>query len=370
MKLTSLPLTPTCTFCGQAIEKPQPLDAKHMGECNMGRCQCGAIYASDATGHNIGNAMVECLVHACNGNWDLAWNLLPDEDYLTGRLEDYDEVTHQVVETRNLDGRCVRGVLFFVRLHKEISEITERTEEKKETSTVPMEPLRDPKREKQRTSKSHIATLVAAGDIDGLVDLCFDDPRTLRFMQRLLYTPDEAQRWWTANVLGEVCGRFSTRHPGQVSDLLYRLFEACSDSASTSWGLIEAIGTIIAARPDIYGAFTRHLLRYASDPNSQAGMLWAIGTIAGPRPDLIRQTAFFKVLGFLQNSDPTIRGLMARILGRLHAAETKAELKKLKNDDSEITIYEQGRAIQTRVSDLVLEALALIDQQGDQPNDR
>ena len=317
--------------------------------------------------------MVECLVHACNDNWDLAWDLLPDDDYLIGRLEDYDEVTHQVVESRNLDGRAVRGVLFFIRLHKEISDTTKHLKEKsagqkKQKSPepeAPLEPLRDPAREKKRTTKSQVGALVEAGDIDALVDLCFDDKRTLRFMQRLLYSPDEDSRWWTAHVMGEVCARFSTRHPGQVSDLLYRMFEASSDSASTNWGLIETIGAVIAKRPDIYGAFTRHLLRYASDPVSQIPMLWALGTIAGPRPDLIRRTSFFKILGFMQHTNPLTRGLMARILGRIQASESRTELEKRLNDDSEITIYEQGRPLTTKVATLVKEALALIDRKGE-----
>ncbi len=56
----------------------------------LGRCQCGAVYASDETGHNVGAAMVEALVYACNDDWDLAWSLVPEDDYLTGRLENYD----------------------------------------------------------------------------------------------------------------------------------------------------------------------------------------------------------------------------------------------------------------------------------------
>ena len=88
-----------------------------MREFPLGRCECGAVYVSETTGHNVGAAMVECLVNACGGNWDLAWDLLPEDDYLTGQLDDYDEVTHQVVPERFLDGRAVRGVLFFVRLH-------------------------------------------------------------------------------------------------------------------------------------------------------------------------------------------------------------------------------------------------------------
>ena len=119
-------LKPWCPFCGMDVGRPSEGVQRKMREFPIGTCECGAVYVSDATGHNIGAAMVECLVSACNNQWDLAWELIPEDDYLTGTLENYDEVTHQVVPKRNLDGRAVRGVLYFVRLHKEMAELVKR----------------------------------------------------------------------------------------------------------------------------------------------------------------------------------------------------------------------------------------------------
>ena len=106
---------------------------RKLREFTVGRCSCGAVYSCDATGHNVGAAIVETLVHACGDDGDLAWELMPEDDYLTGRIENYDEETHQVVDIRQLDGRAVRGVLYFVRLHKEMTEIAERLKKNKQT---------------------------------------------------------------------------------------------------------------------------------------------------------------------------------------------------------------------------------------------
>ena len=116
-------LKPWCPFCGMDVSRPTDGVQRKMREFPMGVCECGAVYVADATGHSIGAAMVECLVNACRDQWDLAWELVPEEDYLTGTIDNYDEVTHQVIDKRNLDGRAVRGVLFFVRLHKEAAEL-------------------------------------------------------------------------------------------------------------------------------------------------------------------------------------------------------------------------------------------------------
>lgn len=373
MKKGKFKTRPWCPFCGQTIGKPKPPVSRKLGEFTMGSCQCGAVYTCDPTGHNVGSAMVEAMVLACNDDWDLAWELMPEDDYLTGRLENYDEQTDQVVEGGSLDGRTIRGVIYFVRLHREIAEITARFKDKQglpqgeanpadERLLPELEPARDPRRKRRKTNKNEVRQLVDAGDIDALVDLAFDDIKVLWFMQRLLYDPDEASRWRTSHIIGQVCGRLSTRQPGSVSDLLHRLFEACSDSAATNWGLLETIGAIVAARPDMFGAFTRHLLRYTSHPTTRNQVIWSFGTIAEKRPDLIRATSFYQLLQLVEDPDPQLRGLMLRLLGRLRASESMSTMEMLSDDPAPVTYYENGAPVQTTVGELAREAIRLTNQ--------
>ncbi len=368
---------PWCPFCGMDVGRPVEAPQRKMTEFPVGRCECGAVYASDTTGHNIGSAIVECLVYACGEEWDLAWELIPEDDYLTGRLEDYDEVTHQICPKRNLDGRGVRGVLYFIRLHKDIADIAKRftTKQEQEAQSVlaesvgaagsvspAIEPTRDPKRTKKRSSKIIVKKLVEADDIDGLVDLSFDDKRTLRFMQRLLYEPNPDKRYKTAWLIGQVGARLSTREPAPVADMLHRLFESCSDSASMPWGMVEAIGAIVAARTDIYGAFARHLLNFMNDAGTREAALWGLSEIAATRPDLIRKTPFYSTFHFLEHENPVVRGLMARLMGRIKAKEALFQVMGLQKDETEITVYEQGEPVKTTVAALVKEAVAAIQE--------
>lgn len=315
--------------------------------------------------------MVDCLVHACNDNWELAWDLLPETDYLTAQIDRYDEISHQVVETGNIDGRKIRGVLFFVRMLTDFSEIAQKLGQPnrglvlRPVSGPPLdieiEPERDPKRIKKRADKTAVQVMVEGSDIDGLVDLAFDDLKTLRFIQRLLYNPDVDQRWQTAFVLGKVCARLSTRKPGAVSDVMQRLFAACSDSASTNWGAIEAIGSIISQRPDIFGTFTRYLFNYLGDRPGLPQTLWALGSIAKSRPELIRKTPFYGLFAFLNDDDPLIRGLTLRILGPIQAKEAKQTIKSLQDDTKILTIYEDGQPVSTTIAKLATEAIRLIE---------
>ena len=370
MSKTTLKTRPWCPFCGQDVGRPQYPDKRKLGEFALGSCECGAVYASDPTGFNIGAAMIESLVHACNDNWELAWDLLPEQDYLTGRIEDYDEVTHQVVEKRNLDGRIIRGVLYFIRLQENVAELTARFSDKEKSSTVKsavvpvktqVEEKPDPRRARKKANKNLVREMVQNRDADGLVALSFDDKKTLRLLQRQLYEPDEAKRWAVAALIGEVCSRVATRKPGMVSDLLHLLFEACSDSASSNWGAVESIGFIIAGRPDIYGSFTRHLLAYIGDPSTRIQVLWALGTIAEQRPDLVRNTSFYQLIGLLDSPVAGVKGHMLRILGRLKAREVEGKIRILQEDKTPVTIFENGRPVQTSIGALAREAMQLLE---------
>jgi hypothetical protein len=370
---------PWCPFCGQKVGRATHAPVRKMTEFPVGRCQCGAVYTSDATGHNVGAAIVETLVYACNDNPDFAWELMPEDDYLTGRIENYDERLHQVVATKNVDGRAVRGVLYFVRLHTDIQNIAERIKEKKaeavqrslgvtpDNKTGSIEPAPDEKRVRRKANKKLVKELVDQEDIDTLVALCFDDKKTLRLMQRLLYDPLEKNRWQVAWTIGRVTARTSTREPGPVSELLHRLFEACSDSAATPWGMVETIGYVISLRTDIFGAFTRHLLNYISEPSTQNQTLWALAEIADKRPDLIRDTPFYNLFHFLQHPKPQVRGQVARLMGRIKAKEATLQLMQLGTDNEEFWYCTDGKLVSSTVAEAARSALQVI--QGETRND-
>ncbi len=117
----------------------------------IGACPCGAVYACDETGHNLGSAMIEALVFASNMDWDLAWGLLPEEDYLTEIVENYDLQSHLIIPSGTFEGRRIGGALYFIRMHKDIQEVTsdgvkQRLKEAQDTSSAS-----SPRQKRQKT---------------------------------------------------------------------------------------------------------------------------------------------------------------------------------------------------------------------------
>jgi hypothetical protein len=126
--------------------------------------------------------------------------------------------------------------------------------------------------------------------------------------------------------------------------------------------MVETLGEVIAGRPDIFGAFTRHLLNYMGDSSTQSQVIWALSKIARVRPDLIRETPFYNLFHFMSHPDPGMGGRVARLLGRIKATEVASQLAALTDDMAELSIWEDAECVQYTVSDLAREAVARIQE--------
>ncbi|MBI4688688.1 MAG: hypothetical protein HY754_00210 [Nitrospirae bacterium] len=102
---------PQCPFCGEWFEKPHDIKAELGNVFTGGRCECGAVYVFDRSGHNLGEAYVNGLVFACDGDWETAWKLIPEVDYDT-RSFYYDPGSHQIMEDAGRGGRPKENLLF------------------------------------------------------------------------------------------------------------------------------------------------------------------------------------------------------------------------------------------------------------------
>jgi len=355
--LRKLAEPPRCPFCGALIDRPRELKTRKMSEIPVGACECGAVYVYDVTGHNVGAAMVEALVFACNEDWDLAWSLLPEDDYLDARIENYDGITHQVLPSRTLAGRNVWGVLFFIRLHKDIREVTENGLQAKLAEATPIHHPSPRKVQRSKAfSKKEVKRLVEQNKAHELIAMAEEDTRVITALHRLLYSVDELMRWRAVEMLGRVAGKLADKESSIISNLLRRLFSASSDSAASSWGALEAIGEIISNRPDLFGEFSRPLLSFLQDKTSRTGALWAIGRIGGKKPDLVKY-AFPYLLSFLDDPEAPVRGYAVWSLGKIGRQEAKEKLERLKNDDHRLRIYEEGQLREKTVGQIAIEAI-------------
>ena len=279
----TLTTPPACPFCGQLIERPKELTTHRPGEMPVGSCGCGAVYACDETGHNQGSAMIEALVFGCDMDWDLAWNLLPEEDYKQEIVENYDYVTHLIIPGGFFESRRISGVLFFVRLHEEVQEVTldgarKRLERATTTSTSQKHAESTP--EKKSFSKKEIEELVREYRFEPILEVAGYDKRLIRNLQRLIYSGDDLFRKRAADILGRACAVIGENDSKSVSKLLQALFYAISDTAAFTWGAFEAIGEIISHKTELFAGYTAQLYQFLTDKTRRSQALQTLGRIA------------------------------------------------------------------------------------------
>ena len=323
----------------------------------LGACSCGAVYACDETGHNLGSAMIEALVFGCDMDWDLAWGLLPEEDYLAEIVEHYDINSHLIIPGGAYEGRRIAGALYFIRMHKDIQEVTSNGVEKRLKEAHNAQPALPSKQKRQKSlTKKQVERLVKEYQFEPILDAAKQDKKIIRYIQRLIYTGDPLDRNRAAEILGRACAVVGKKDPGVVSKLLQGLFYSLTDTAAYPMGALETIGHIIAQRPDLFGGYTPQLYQFLGDDSRKAQVLEALGRIAESSPEILRKHTFH-FFSFLKDPDPVVRGYASWFLGRLGASEAENDIEKLLDETDEMELYEKGKMKKTSVAEMASEAL-------------
>lgn len=344
---------PTCPFCGAVISRPAEPEFSMPHDLPVGTCTCGATYAYDPTGHNLGIAMTDALVLACGGDWDRAWDLVPDQDYREAQVENYDDMTHRVVPGGVYEGRRIAGTLYFISMDREGAVSGTGGQETLMKKKTPSPRPSGKKAERKRFSKKEIESLVDAYDTETIVALARQDKRIIRDLQRLLYSADRLARFKAADLLGRAAAVISHDDPQSISKLLQGLFTSLLDTASSSWGSLDAIGEIIYNRPHRFSGHIPQLYQLTRDRALLGEVLHALARISEKRPEIMQKTAhqFIPLLG---DPEPENRAYTAMILGHLRFAEAKGHLSQMVDDSAQVEIY-QGGALHKRTVGQVAE---------------
>lgn len=326
-------------------------------EMPLGKCPCRAVYAFDVTGHNLGTALIEALVFACDGDWDLAWDLLPDEDYTEALVHNYDMESHLLVHGAHYQGRRIAGTLYFIRLLREVPVSTREPAQSRPLKAPLVSEGRSTRRGRGKAfSKRDVERWVRDYDLVPLLSCAEKDKRILRDLQRLLYSADKLMRWKAADVVGRVSAIIAAYDPAAVSGLLQRLFSALEDTAASSWGSLDAIGEIISHNPEQFVGYLPRLYPLMGDRALLSQVLRALGLVGARRPDLLKEKSPH-FLPLLLDPDPQIRGHATILLGNLGATEAMDNLARLLDDTADMEIYSAGQLLERTVGQLASKAL-------------
>ncbi len=105
--------TAKCPFCKTLISPPTEIKTE-TGGFTGGRCECGAVYVSDPTGHNVGEAFAEALAYACGDDWG-GFESLPEGQNYREAVFNYNQRTHRLWEVRDIR-RDYSGKIIFIKI--------------------------------------------------------------------------------------------------------------------------------------------------------------------------------------------------------------------------------------------------------------
>jgi len=174
-------------------------------------------------------------------------------------------------------------------------------------------------------------------------------------------------KWHAVSALGLVMAALATEDMEAARNIMRRLIWSLNDeSGNTGWGIPEAMAEIMASHDGLAEEYAHILVAYMRKDGSylkllplQRGLMWGIGRLAATRPDLLRKWgAPAYLLSYLDSEDPEVRGLAARASGILRIEEAMERLSDLRDDSSEIFLYDNGKLEIRTVGQLAGEALA------------
>lgn len=325
-----IPKVPTCPFCGNLIAKPTYLPIG-VSDFEAGACECGSVYVCDVTGHNRGAAFAEALLIACAGDWNLAWELVPEEDYYEIWIENYDLSTHKILSESFYEGRKITGVLCFIKLNKEIEELKKESREK---FLSKKEKNKNFLVEKRKLSKKEMEKFIEEFNYSELIAYHLKEPLNLNILQRFLYHPDPVFRKKTILILGKIAEKMVEIYPEKILDLIKRLIYASADSASSAWGAIEAVGEIISNTRERFEIFVKNLLAFLDLEEWRLLVLYALLRIAQNNPQILKKERYLKLLKYLKKEESSeVKALILLIFYYLKAREILSYLSFVEDEE-------------------------------------
>lgn len=217
---------PICLFCGRIIEPPQETFTE-IGEVIYGKCECGAIYVCEPTGHNQGDALVDAMFLASPKgieNVELGVNF-------ELRERDYDYRTHQYIymKTSHFNGK-----LFFIKALKEDMKLN--------------------RHEKININKKDFISLLENLEFETIEKASLGNKNIFGWIISLSYDKENSISWKAIEAMGHVAKVYVDA--GQIEPLRNTirklLWSMTDESGGIGWRAAELIGEIIYAEPSLF----------------------------------------------------------------------------------------------------------------------
>jgi len=211
----------------------------------------------------------------------------------------------------------------------------------------------------QRRRKAKVRELLAAGNLETVIEWCREDRGLVRSLSALLFDREPLMCWKAIEALGRASAIVFTDDPERVREVIRRqLWQMNDESGNVGWYAAEAVGEILYNVPDLIGAFAEILPAFFVEEPFERGAHWSVARVASLKPETYRLLAD-KIAMSLGSPDATIRLYTLWILKHLKASSTAGPVRRLLEDDARVSYYdmEKGEFVETTVGRAAEETL-------------
>ena len=331
--------TPECPFCGRTIERPRNAMTE-FGEIISGRCQCGAAYVCDPTGHNVGEAYGDAMAFAA-GDWNIGE--LEADCYALEEM-DYDLKSHSRVSAKGMNFQA--GKLICIKMKSADDKVARSQLETAQPEMVDSGTaaiLEDPAFSGMRL-KDKVRHLLERGLLEAIGKLALKDKTVIKWLISHSYDKDDLMTWRAIEAMGYVALDLKSSHMGILRETVRKMLWSMSDeSGGIGWSAPEILGEITRSSPEEFSDLIPILWSNREEPSFKAGAICALWRVACVRPDMVILD-FADLQELASDPDPAVRAYTA-LLARAIPLERKAEvLEKLSGDSSTFRLY-SGRVL-------------------------
>ena len=219
---------------------------------------------------------------------------------------------------------------------------------------------------KGRRLKKEVFVLLREENFDQAMATILSLPgrRVINPLFSFLCSMDPQIRWRAIKAIGEGVTNIAKEDMESARVIMRRMIWNLNDeSGGIGWGLPEAMGEAMARHEGLAREYAMILQSYIREDGNflehqplQRGVLWGLGRLAQERPELLK-TSIPHLQPFLSSEDAVLKALAAWTIGLVGGGQIDALLAELESDDTEVTLYLNGRERKYRIGELVRKAL-------------
>ncbi len=312
---------PTCLFCGRIINPPENKDTE-FGEIMYGKCECGAIYVCEPTGHNQGEALVEAMFLASPSGIES----IEFGKNFEIRERDYDCRLHQYIYTKYSP---FQGKLFFIKamdekINREI-------------------------RDKIKISKKDFLSILEKDDFDTIAIASLQNPNVFGWLIALSYDKESPVSWKAIKAMGYIAETYvKANNIEPLRNTIRKLLWSMTDeSGGIGWRAAELIGEIVFAEPSLFEDIIPILWSQREEESFLESVLRSMIRLSNK----INITDYIEINpteleSLLKHENDEIKALTSILIHKLKIKLPVAEELK----DTMVSVYKNGNIVKLKAS--------------------